>query len=167
MPKQPGDTVVEMFRHALRGDHEGMLGYLHPEVEFKPHDSDVELHGHDAMRRRREGLAPELRDAEWMPLSLWERGDTVLSHGYARIQHPQPDGTTEVEYLTPCWVMRVEDGLITSLAVYTSFNDGVAASGITPERNGRRELGTSGWLFSRALRRIAAALAPRPVLAPR
>ena len=119
------------------------------------------------MRRRRESLPQELRDAEWMPLSLWERGDTVLSHGYARIQRPQADGTTTVEYLTPCWVMRVEDGLITSMAVYTSFDEGVAASGISPERNGRRELGTSGWLFARAIRRIAAAFAPRPVLTPR
>ena len=129
MPAEEQRIVRESVEAWNRGDVEGVLSYLDPEVELVPIRSLLEggsYRGHDGMRRYAGDIG-----AEWerMHLEIEEMrdvGDGVLIFGRF-----QAVGKSGVEFDAPAaWLTTVRDGKVVRMQAFSNREDALRATGL-------------------------------------
>jgi ketosteroid isomerase-like protein len=117
---------VEAFN---AGDIEGMLGPMHPEVEFQPLRAVLEgsvYHGHEGFRRWLEDTAEDWQEFDLQVIDVSEVGaNSVLVHG--RVHARARTSGVELD-TTAAWLCELRDGLIGRLHFYRDVEAALEAA---------------------------------------
>lgn len=137
------ETVRAMLAAFAVRDIEGVLRYLHPDVEFTPFLARLRgeppvYRGHDGIRRYFRDMADAWPDLELEGMQMQQAGDAVTVIGSVRAE--TPNGELRADAV---WTWRLRDGLLIEGRVHGDEGPARAALGLPPSdaRDARRASG--------------------------
>jgi ketosteroid isomerase-like protein len=125
------EKVKHGFAALARGDLEGMLTVVHPDIELLPLSGKLEgriYHGHEGVREW-DRARHDTWDLEFTPSEYEDLGDSVLVHGEVRSR----GAASGVELDTPVsWVFEFREGKIIRLEAFLDRAEARAAAESAP-----------------------------------
>jgi ketosteroid isomerase-like protein len=129
MSEENVEALRRGYAAVNRGDIDGLLATVHPEVEFTSLIAEAEgetFHGHDGVRRWWEEVVLPLGGLHGEPEEVRDLGDTVLGRVLGTYR---PRG---VEVRQTVWqVVRFRDGMATSWQFFRTEGEALEAAGLS------------------------------------
>jgi ketosteroid isomerase-like protein len=121
------DVVKAVFEAFAERDVEGVIAHSHPDVELSAVTGDHAgrthpYRGHDGLRQYFRDVAAVWDELRIVPGEFRQNGDTVLVTGRVSARSP-----ARLVAGSAGWVWRLGGGLVTSVRVYPSAADAMAA----------------------------------------
>jgi ketosteroid isomerase-like protein len=128
MSRQTPDLIAEGVAAFNSGDIAGMLGPIHPEIEFQPLRAVLDgtvYRGHEGFRRWLEDMAEDWQEFDLEMIDVRELGrDRVLVNGRV---HARARGSGVEVQTTGAWLCQMRDGLIVRLHFYKDVDTALEA----------------------------------------
>jgi len=131
MPEADFEVIRQAWAVFSRGDIEGQLDYLAPDIEIVPFGARMEgksYRGHDGVREWwLSEIEPNWAVFQTLPEEFRHVGDSILVFG----QWIAQGRTSGVDLHVPAtWIVDVNDGKITRWQTYTDRDEAIETLGI-------------------------------------
>jgi CheY-like chemotaxis protein len=156
----PLDVAEEMFHAWWADERDRSWATFAPDAEFHLLETAEVFHGVEAVKAYMDELPEDRRRGTARAIRMIALHDTVVIEATAEV--PRDGGR---ERFPVAWVLKVRDGKIREVRVFSSWSAAHHAAGLTPgiEPTAEREFGLgAGWVFATARRLFAPR---RPALA--
>ena len=127
MAETDRDVIEAVYAAFAERDVEGVIAWLHPDVEFSAVTGDHAgrtgpYRGHDGMRQYFRDVAEVWDELRVVPSDFRQSGDTILVTGRVSARSP-----ARIVAGSTGWIWRLRDGLVAYARVYPSAAEAMSA----------------------------------------
>ena len=122
------ETLRLGYEAASRGDWDGLLRGMHPDIEWKTIRTGGPYRGHDEVRRFLEDQREAFEEVATEPEEVFEHGDRIVVFLRIRARPRGSDAMVE-NRVGHCWTMR--DGKAARCETFPRREDALKAAGLS------------------------------------